>query len=163
MMYHRLEKKGVADGVFAFKKAKEKYPEIELEMFGFYKPGSEIPKDVIYHRQPSSKKLSELYRSADIFLWPSRQEGFGLPPMEAMACGCAVISTDTGAIREYAQANESAIIIPPKQAEKLAEALIDLISNKEKRISLGRVANKKIKEFTWDKSTEKLEQVFLNN
>jgi len=163
MMYHKLAKKGVVDGLAAFQKAQEKYPEIELEMFGSYQPGPEVPANITFHRQPSPQKLSQLYHSADIFLWPSRYEGFGLPPLEAMACGCAVISTDTGAIREYACDGENVIIVPSNEPDQLAGALIDLLSNDEKRARLGKNASQAAQKFNWDNSTEKLEKIFLDN
>lgn len=162
MMYHILEKKGIQDGLKAFQIAKDKHPEIELTLFGAYKPRSNIPKEIKFYYKPSLAKLRELYSTSDIFLWPSRFEGFGIPPMEAMACKCAVISTDTGAIHDYAIPDETVIIVPPKRPELMAEKLIELIENEERLKKISLAGYEKIKEFSWEKSSRYLEKIFLD-
>ena len=162
MMYHVLKKKGVRDGLEAFQIAKNKHPEIELILFGAYRPKSDLVKSVQFYYQPSPNKLRELYSTSDIFLWPSHSEGFGIPPMEAMACQCAVISTNTGAIRDYAIANQTAIIVPPKRPDLLAAKLIELIEDENNLERISFSGYKKIRECTWEKSSRILEEIFLN-
>jgi len=162
MMYHILEKKGFQDGLNAFKIAQNKHPEIELALFGAYKRGKDVPKNAKFYYQPSEEKLRELYSTSDIFLWPSRYEGFGMPPMEAMACKCAVISTDTGAIRDYAISDKTAVIVLPQKTDLLAEKLIELIENEDKLKNISLAGYEKIKEFTWEKSSKIFEDILLN-
>lgn len=157
MMFHKFSKKGIPDGLAAFKLAKEKHPEIILEMFGAYIPDENEIKGINFYYRPDRNLLRKLYSEANIFLWPSREEGFGLPPMEAMACKTAVISTDTGAIRDYGIQGETVLIVPPNNPKKLSEALIELIENKEKREKIAAASFEKIKEFDWEKSTDAFE------
>lgn len=161
MQYHPLEKKGIADGLAAFNLAKNRYPEIELILFGAYRLPSRLRGKFEYIYLPSAEQLKKIYSSCDIFLWPSREEGFGLPPMEAMACGCAVISTDTGAIRDYSIPNETVVIVPAKQPQIMAEKLIELIEDDKKIREILESAREKIKEFDWQNSTKKLEKIFF--
>ena len=159
MMYHPLPKKGVADGLAAFFEAKKKYLNLELTMFGAYHPGRAIPAGVPYHHRPTPAKLRALYSSADIFLWPSRVEGFGLPPLEAMACRCAVITTDTGAARYYTDGGRAGIIVPPNRPDRLAAALVELAGDRQKLVALSEVAYHRALNFDWEKSVDSLEKI----
>lgn len=158
MMYHVLEKKGFFDGLKAFLIAKDKHSEISLTLFGAYRPGPEIAGYDFYYR-PTPEELRKLYCQSDIFIWPSREEGFGLPPMEAMACKCAVISTDTGAIRDYAIDEQTVIIVPPNKPDQIGEKIIELIENEKKLSRLSLAGYEKIRGFTWERSTAMLEKI----
>jgi glycosyltransferase involved in cell wall biosynthesis len=159
IMYHVLEKKGFTDGLAAYEMAKIKHPEISLTLFGAYKPGSEIRKRFSFYFHPSQEKLRELYSAHDIFLWPSWFEGFSLPPLEAMACQCAVIATDTGAIRECAVAGQTAMIVPPHRPDLMAEKMIELIEDDNLLEKISLAGYNKIKDFSWEKSTKILESI----
>lgn len=163
LMYHILEKKGFSDGLEAYIIAKRKHPEITLTLFGAYKLKNDIGKNIEYFYRPSPEKLRELYSLSDIFLWPSREEGFGLPPLEAMACKCAVVSTDTGAIRDYAVKDETALIVPPRRPDLMAGGIIKLAEDDEKINKISLDGYKKASEFSWEKSTRKLLDILLNN
>jgi len=161
MMYHIFEKKGFEDGLRAFKIAKDKHPEISLVLYGAYKLRNWTLKDVDYYYKPTEGKLRELFSESDIFLWPSRVEGFGIPPMEAMACKCAVITTDTGAIREYAISGKTAIIVPPKRSDLMAVELIQLIEDDDKLSGISLGGYDYIRNFGWEKSSKILENILL--
>jgi len=163
MMYHILPKKGIEDGIKALNLVCEKYPEIEFILFGHYRTRVYLPPKTSFFYRPSPLILRQLYCSADIFLWPSQIEGFGLPPMEAMACKCAVVSTDTGAIRDYATHNETVVIVPPKRPDIMAKEIIGLIEDSEKIKKISLNGAEKMKEFIWEKSSQKLEKIFLEN
>lgn len=162
MMYHIFEKKGFADGLKAFNIAKNKHPEISLILYGAYKLKGGLLKNIDYYYKPTGEKLRELFSTSDIFLWPSRVEGFGIPPMEAMACKCAVISTDTGAIREYAIPDKTAIIVPPERPDLMAEKLIDLIEDENKLRNISLDSYNYIQNFSWGKSSKIFSNILLN-
>lgn len=161
MMYHPLEKKGFSDGLRAFCEVKKKYPEIGLTLFGAY-PLKENVLDCKYYFQPNEEKLRELYSESDIFIWPSRVEGFGLPPMEAMACKCAVVSTDTGAIREYSVPDKTVLLVPPAQPALLAGKISILLDNSEKLKEISEASYNKIQEYDIRISSKKFEKILLN-
>lgn len=78
----------------AFEFARKKVKNLSLELFGMEAPvGME---DYAFHKSPNVEELRRLYNWADIFIFPSKNEGWGLTPIEAMACGCAVVGTNTG-------------------------------------------------------------------
>jgi glycosyltransferase involved in cell wall biosynthesis len=163
IMYHALEKKGFFDGLKAFETAKEKHPELKLIIFGAYKPKEKKIKKYPFFYRVDQNTLRKLFSTCDIFIWPSRIEGFGLPPMQAMACKCAVISTDTGAIRDYAVHGESAIIVPPKDHGMMAKYISDLVEEDGELKRISDNAYEQIKKFNIEKSTLLFEKILLNN
>lgn len=154
--------KGTADAIEAIKAIAERYPDAEIRSFGIAKRPDYYPAYVEYFKNPSQKKLRQLYNQSAIFLAPSHSEGWGLTASEAMICGCAVVATNVGGHREFTVPDENALIVEPKRPEEMAKAAIQLIDDDGLRLSISEKAQKTIAEFTWDKSYEKLLKV-LNN
>jgi glycosyltransferase involved in cell wall biosynthesis len=158
MLHHVYEWKGVSDGVKAFKIAKREYPRIKLVMFGAQKRNINIECE--YHFRPYGAKLRKLYNSCDIFLSPSWREGSGLASIEAMACKCALVTTDTGGCRDYAIPEKTALVSPPKNPEELAENLIRLLGDEDLFQLIAQNGYEHIQTFTWDKAVDKMEKIF---
>ena len=93
--------------------------------------------------------LPALYSHALFFLWPSIVEGFGLPPLEAMACGCPVITSNCSSLPEVV--GDSAITIDPTSEHQLTWAISSLLGDRGLRYELGRRGIERAKEFTWDR------------
>ena len=159
MLYHTSIWKGVTDGFKAFELAKQEYPSIQLVMFGIRK--GKVNTDCEYHYRPLGGELREIYNSCDIFLCPSWREGFHLPPAEAMACKCALITTDIGGTRDYAIHEKTALLSAPKDPEALAENLKRLLGNEALLKRIAQNGYEHIKQFTWDRAVIKIETLFL--
>ena len=96
--------------------------------------------------------LIKLYSNARAFLFPSLYEGFGIPVLEAQACGCPVIASNTSSLPEVL--GESALLLPPDDKQLWYENIVELCGNdllKERLVSLGL---KNIQRFSWEKSAE---------
>lgn len=159
MLYHTVNWKGISDGIQAFKIAQQKYPAIRLVMFGARKQDVDI--DCEYHYRPLADQLRQIYNSCDIFLCPSWVEGFGLPSAEAMACKCALVTTDNGGSRDYAFHQQTALVSPPRQPKLLAANLIKLLDDKNLLKKIAQNGYEHIKHFSWSKSVNQLEKIFM--
>jgi hypothetical protein len=160
MPYRRQDWKGDKDGIRAFEMVQETCPEVKLVMFGAAK-GEEVPPHVEFHEWPVKERLRQLYNSCDIFVYPSHHEGFGMPPMEAMACKCAVVTTNVGAVPDYAIPGRTALVSPPKAPQQLAENIMKLVEDDELRKRISEAGyHHVIKNFSWGRSTGALEETF---
>jgi glycosyltransferase involved in cell wall biosynthesis len=93
-----------------------------------------------------------LYRGAVAFVFPSRYEGFGLPPLEALACGTPVVGSDASSISEVV--GNAGVLRPPDDAEGLADALAQLATNADFRAELSRRALAQAARFSWERTAQ---------
>ena len=102
--------------------------------------------------------LARLYSSADAFLHTSYAESFGLPPLEAMACGTPVVMTDSGGPRDYAVDEYNALVSRPGDVKSLAENLLRVLQDDKLRERLVENGLETARRFTWDSTAEKFEE-----
>lgn len=158
MMFSTTPLKGSSDGLKALELAREQFPDLQVVLFGTPRRPARIPAWMTYYRSPAQEFLvSEIYNKSSIFLSPSWTEGFGLPPAEAAACGCAVVATDSGGVREFIKPGVTGLLSPPKDPEALAENLCLLLGNEKLRIRLAQSANALIRQFTWQHNSALLD------
>lgn len=115
---------------------------------------------ITFFHHPKQSDLAAIYSSASVFVSSSWYEGFGLPGLEAMACGVPVVTTDSGGVRDYAIPEETAIVVPPKNPQALADAIIRVLNDESLRKKLIKNGLEKAKEFDWEKSIDELEKIF---
>ena len=162
MLDHHLEKKGVKYGVEAFKIAKKTIPSLKLTMFGI-KRSKYAPKDIDYYENPSQDEIVKLYQKSDIFIYPSIEEGWGLTPIEAMACKCAVVGTETGCMLDIGKNNENVILCNTHDAEDLANGIVSLAIDSNFRKNISDNAYESIKKLDWEISAKKFEKVLKSD
>jgi glycosyltransferase involved in cell wall biosynthesis len=106
--------------------------------------------DVILTDYVSPENLVALYNGAVAFVFPSLYEGFGLPLLEAMRCGCPVIASDVGAIPEIV--SDSAALFNPHSEEEMAHTILNILSDKGLRNRLIKSGLERTISFTWEKT-----------
>jgi glycosyltransferase involved in cell wall biosynthesis len=106
----------------------------------------------------AEEELPMLYRAADAFVYPSLYEGFGLPPVEAMACGCPVICSDRGALSEVV--GNAAMVVNPEDIEELASALACVAGEEQVRDTLRRSGLERAGHFDWHRAAVQTIEVY---
>jgi glycosyltransferase involved in cell wall biosynthesis len=104
------------------------------------------------------KDLPKLYRHADLFVYPSMAEGFGLPPLEAMACGTPVIASDIPIFHEVL--DESAILVNPYSVEAISEGMTKALLDASIRDKLTIKGFERAKRFSWKKMAAEMVRIF---
>lgn len=100
----------------------------------------------------SDTDLPSLYRAASVFVYPSLFEGFGLPPIEAMACGCPVVCSDRGALGEVI--GSAAAVVDPENVESMAEALSRVARDSRLRETMRAEGIAQAAKFSWSVAAE---------
>lgn len=103
-------------------------------------------------------ELVRLYNAATVFVYPSLYEGFGLPVLEAMACGCPVVASNTSAIPEVA--GDAALLIDPMDPQAIADAIQNVLVNEELSKELRQRGLRRAKFFSWEDCARKTLQVY---
>jgi len=106
----------------------------------------------------SDEVLAELYSSSDVFLFTSYAEGFGLPPLEAMACGTPVVMTDNKGSRDYAIDGFNALVSQPGDVKSLSDNLLKALQDDKLRERMIENGLETAKKFTWAKTVESFEK-----
>ena len=102
--------------------------------------------------------LCSLYSACTAFIYPSLYEGFGLPPLEAMACGAPVITSRTPALMETV--GSAARLVDPESVDDIAQAMTDLLSDSKAREHYAELGKTHVKNFSWEKTALKTLEVY---
>jgi glycosyltransferase involved in cell wall biosynthesis len=106
----------------------------------------------------NSEELANLYRGASCFIYPSLYEGFGLPPLEAMACGCPVVVSHVTSLPEVC--GDAAYYVDPYNVESIAEGMYKVLIDEVMRQNLTKKGLERAKLFSWEKSAKEHLKVF---
>ncbi|MCX8082788.1 MAG: glycosyltransferase family 4 protein [bacterium] len=117
-----------------------------------------IREDIIFLGYIPHTELPYLYSSAEFFIYPSLYEGFGLPPLEAMSCGCPVITSNTSSLPEVV--GDAGIFIDPYNVDEMAENMERLLTDEKLREQLRTKGLERAKQFTWEKTARETLKVY---
>lgn len=119
---------------------------------------SQYSKDIIFTGFVDEEDKPSLYNLAEIFVYPSFFEGFGLPPLEAMACGIPTIVSNKSSLSEVV--GKGAIMIDPYNIDEISFALREILENRDLRIYLTKQAVKRTSQFDWADTAKKFLNLF---
>jgi len=119
---------------------------------------SEIKNRILFTGYVSDDDLAALYSSCTVSVYPSLYEGFGLPPLEAMACGAPVITSRIPVIMETASG--AARLVEPTNLQELTTALVELLRDQKAREHYASVGQQRAAEFTWGRTAQRTLEVY---
>ena len=162
-------RKNVVSLIKAFRKLREMgFEDVKLVIAGnkgwlyqeiFKEVGqSGLKQEILFLGVVRDKDLPLLYNCADIFVYPSLYEGFGLPPLEAMACGVPVITSNTSSLPEVI--GDAGIMVDPTDINSLCESMYILLKDKELWNRMRNMGLERSKLFSWDNTAEKILKVY---
>lgn len=162
VLYHHHEAKGWDVASDVLHRLVAERPGIDIQVFGATPLKEPLPPGVRFLLAPDHTTLArEVYNQAKVFLQTSHYEGFGFTAVEAMACGAALVTTDNGGSRDYAFAEQTALVSPPGDAASLAANALRMLDDEQLRLELAEAGRRYVERFDWDRSAEKLEAAIL--
>jgi glycosyltransferase involved in cell wall biosynthesis len=135
---------------------KVELPGISQYVFGASKRPNNIPRKRYTH-QPSVEQARRLYCRSKVWIMASRSEGFSLPILEAMACGCSVVATDCGGPKDIIKNGENGFLTEVGNVGQICEKVKLLMNDDALRLKFIESSQKTVQDFSWDKSVDKLE------
>ena len=117
-----------------------------------------FPPDIIRLDYAAQELLPALYSAATAFVWPSLMEGFGLPPLEAMACGTPVLSSNTSSLPEVV--GDAAIQVDPLDTQAIADGMAALAEDADLRERLRKKGLERAAGFSWQSTAAKTRAVY---
>jgi alpha-1,3-rhamnosyl/mannosyltransferase len=144
----------------AFAQINVRHPDLRLLLVGRDAPGyassvlgdTPAARRVRFTGHVDDSTLRALYAGAEAFVFPSRYEGFGLPPLEAMASGTPVVCSDAASLPEVV--GEAALLFPAGDVTAAAGAILRLLGDDELRASLVRAGRERAALFTWKRTAD---------
>jgi len=106
----------------------------------------------------ADEDLPGLYNLANLFVYPSRYEGFGLPPLEAMACGVPVVCSNAASLPEVI--GDAALLVPPDNVEALVVAIHKVLNDKNLRAEMRTKGLEQAKKFTWEETARRTVEIY---
>jgi glycosyltransferase involved in cell wall biosynthesis len=163
-------RKNVGTLVKAFHKLKKKLPNVKMVKIG--RPRSKagrkkllsliselnLKDDVVFIEYVPEEDLPLYYNSADLFVFPSLYEGFGLPPLEAMACGTPIVSSNASSLPEVV--GEAGIMVDPLNVDAFTNAMYKILTNDGLRGDLIKKGLERAELFSWEKTADGVFNVY---
>jgi glycosyltransferase involved in cell wall biosynthesis len=160
ILYSTLHLKGVDVALAALKQVRKKLNNLRIVSFGAWpvSPQLPLPDWSEFQLRPAQDAIRRIYAKCDVWLCASRREGFHLPPLEAMACRCPVVSTSVGGPIDIIEDGHNGYIVPIDDTETLAARLIEVLTFSDLRWrAMSDAALATATHYTWDDATDLLE------
>ena len=160
MLYHGAPWKGVPLSVAALEQVRREFPDLRLVTFGAtpVQPHAPLPSYATHHVSPPQDQIKDLYAQCDVWLCGSTSEGFHLPPLEAMACRCPVVSTKVGGPIDIIKDGVNGYLVDVNDAAGLAERVKQVLRlPQDEWQKMSDAAYQTATRYTWDDATDLFE------
>lgn len=155
-MYSSADKNDPATFIATIQHLRTARPQLPLRIFGAVRKPRQFA-GMEYIRLPSVELAREIYSKSLVWLVASKHEGFCLPILEAMACGCAVVSTDCGGPRDIIQHGVNGFLVDVGDVDAIVEHACKLIDDADLRRRFVENGFETVKKFSWERATDELE------
>jgi glycosyltransferase involved in cell wall biosynthesis len=160
LLYSPVKFKGVDVSLAALERVRRRIKNVRVIAFGAVRatPELPLPEWVLFHYRPPQDEIPRLYRQCDVWLCGSYSEGFHLPPLEAMACRCPVVSTRVGGPMDIVEEGINGFLVDVEDSIGLADRVVRVLTFSEpewRRMSDAALAT--AARYTWDDATDLLE------
>ena len=137
-----------------------KHDDVEVHIFGNGLPLKD--RRITEHVRLAEEDYARAISSLSLFVYVSKLEGFGLPPLEAMACGVPVLASRVGAVPEYLQDGVGGFILPSESSEDdWCEKIDSLLINSQLMEELGLQARQRAEKWSWERTSQAYQRLFL--
>jgi len=160
-IFHKSPIKGSTLSIDTIKLLKGKNSKVECTIFSVFPKPKFLPEWINYIYNPTQEEIVNIYNNNALFLSTSEMEGFGLPNAEAMICGTAVITTNSGGVTDFCYNNKTAIVIESNKSVDFSNKINDLMQNSSKRIELANKGKLEINKYDIVSNVEKFEEIIL--
>ena len=163
-------RQNVPDLIMAFNKLKEQLPNVKLVKIGESQSSDarqnllkliknhDLNDDVIFVGYVAESEMPEWYSAADLLVYPCEYAGFGLPPLEAMACGTPVITSNTTSLPEVV--GKAGIMLDPHDNERLADEMYRVLNSQKLSNNMTKIGLERAKIFDWELSAQQTMEVY---
>lgn len=161
LLYHTNPFKGLETSLKALKRVATAVPSLHVVSFGAEFPSFALPLPsyATFHHRPAQDALRSLYAQCDVWMCGSNVEGFHLPPLEAMACRCPVVSTRVGGPLDIIDEGLNGHLVAVKDADALADRVLSVLNLPEEQWQhMSDAAFRTASSFSWEQATELFEQ-----
>lgn len=163
-------RKNLPSLIKAFSKLKKTLPNVKLLKIGTpQKRGAReellslikelnLQSDIMFVGYLPERDMPRFYNAADLLVFPSFYEGFGLPPLEAMACGTPVVTSNASSLPEVV--GDAGIMIDPNDSDRLANAMYNVLTDNGLKEDMIKKGLKRAKMFSWERAAEEVLEVY---
>ena len=159
--YRSDKHKGCSYAIEAIKKLKVEYPDLMVNVITSESQTPDFPEYCRCYHNLTAKQVAEINNKSEVFICTSIEEGFGLPGLEAMGCGCAVASSRYTGVLEYAYDEKNALLSPVKDIDALVGNVERLFNDEALRNKIIEEGMKTAQERSFDNAYKKFKKVLL--
>lgn len=156
--------KGVDVSLKAIEIARSRVPGLRVVAFGAHEvdPAVPLPEGTEFHHRPDQEAIRNIYAACDVWLCGSRTEGFHLPPLEAMACRCPVVSTRIGGAVETVTDGVNGYLADQEDSATLGERLADVLRlSADDWKAMSDAAHDRARRYSWDDAADRFERFLI--
>lgn len=160
-----MERKNITNLVLAVRRLQQVRPDVQMVFFGA-KPSKDdqrfadlhAPKVIFAGRVEGKALLRALYSHAELLLFPSLYEGFGLPLLEAMACGCPTVTSQLSSLPELV--GDAGVLVDPYNPEAIAAGALQILESPTYRIELVQRGMSQVRTFSWERAAHQAVAIY---